>query len=163
MVKRYEMKRDHMADCFCEIDEGERGEYVRGDDYDALAARLAEEQDRHTDTASELTLALKRLAELEAVHAVVCKEVHDGELNECRLEARLAEATQEAIDSERDYQMTRRKLAEAVAAVQASADHYGPLEDNHMLNDDCRHCFALARAVLSPADSATAQETNSHG
>ena len=42
MIKRYEIKRDHMADCFCEIDEGERGEYVRGEDYDALAARLAE-------------------------------------------------------------------------------------------------------------------------
>ena len=25
MVKRYEMKRDCMADCFCEIDEGGRG------------------------------------------------------------------------------------------------------------------------------------------
>ena len=34
----------------------------------------------------------RELAELQAVHAVVCKEVHDGELNECRLERELAEA-----------------------------------------------------------------------
>ena len=48
----------------------------------------------------------------------------------------------------------RARLAEAVAAVQAFADHFGPLEDNHMLNDECRHCFALARGVLGTADSA---------
>ena len=47
------------------------------------------------------------------------------------------------------------RLAEAVAAVQAFADHFGPLEDNHMLNDECRHCFALARGVLGTADSAS--------
>ena len=34
-----------MADCFCEIDEGERGVYVSGDDYDAIAARLAKQGD----------------------------------------------------------------------------------------------------------------------
>ena len=53
-----------------------------------------------------------------------------------------------------DYDALAARLAEAVAAVQAFADHFGPLEDNHMLNDECRHCFALARGVLGTADSA---------
>lgn len=35
------------------------------------------------------------------------------------------------------------------AALLAFADHFGPLEDNHMLNDDCRRCFSLAREALA--------------
>lgn len=34
------------------------------------------------------------------------------------------------------------------AALQAFAKHFGPLEDNIMLNDDVRNCYALARAAL---------------
>ena len=29
-------------------------------------------------------------------------------------------------------------------------DHFGPLEDNHMLHKDARKCFKLARAALGP-------------
>ena len=56
----------------------------------------------------ELDRLQRELAELQAVHAVVCKEVHDGELNECRLERELAEA--------------RELLASAVDTVEACHD-----------------------------------------
>lgn len=35
------------------------------------------------------------------------------------------------------------------AALVAFADHFGPLEDNHMLHEGARRCFALARAALN--------------
>ena len=34
-------------------------------------------------------------------------------------------------------------------ALQAFADHFGPLEDNHMLSDEARKCFRLAREALA--------------
>jgi hypothetical protein len=43
--------------------------------------------------------------------------------------------------------MTREKALEA--ALRAMADHFGPLEDNIMFNDEARNCFALARAALA--------------
>lgn len=41
------------------------------------------------------------------------------------------------------------------AAVIAFADHFGPIEDNIMLNDECRQCFRLARRALSTAQTET--------
>jgi xanthine dehydrogenase iron-sulfur cluster and FAD-binding subunit A len=35
------------------------------------------------------------------------------------------------------------------AALTAFAEHFGPLEDNHMLSDEVRKCFKLARDALS--------------
>lgn len=35
------------------------------------------------------------------------------------------------------------------SALTAFADHFGPLEDNHMLNDGARNCFKLAREALN--------------
>ena len=63
-------------------------------------------------------------------------------------------------EADAEIALLKARLAEAVAAVQAFADHFGPLEDNHMLNDECRHCFALARGVLGTADSAPAVTDN---
>lgn len=34
------------------------------------------------------------------------------------------------------------------AALLAFAKHFGPLEDNEMLHEEARRCFALARAAL---------------
>lgn len=34
------------------------------------------------------------------------------------------------------------------AALLAFAWHFGPLEDNELLHEDVRRCFALARAAL---------------
>jgi hypothetical protein len=34
------------------------------------------------------------------------------------------------------------------AALIAFVDHFGPIEDNEMLNDGARRCFGLARAAL---------------
>lgn len=42
MVKRYRMYHDPLGDCCCEMDERPNGDYVNAEDYDALAARLAE-------------------------------------------------------------------------------------------------------------------------
>ena len=92
-----------------------------------------------------------------------CKESADQ--RSARIEARLAEA--DAAVKRGDYWKAEHlagnakidalaaRLAEAVAAVQAFADHFGPLEDNNMLNDECRRCFALARAVLGTTGSAS--------
>jgi hypothetical protein len=36
------------------------------------------------------------------------------------------------------------------AALLKFVEHFGPLEDNHMLHDDARSCFRLARKALGP-------------
>jgi hypothetical protein len=36
-------------------------------------------------------------------------------------------------------------------ALEAYHKHFGPLEDNHMLNEDCRRCAKLADAALKHA------------
>jgi len=53
----------------------------------------------------------------------------------------------------------RKKIAEQAleierlrAALLAFADHFGPLEDNELLHEDARKCFALARAALGGKD-----------
>lgn len=38
---------------------------------------------------------------------------------------------------------------ELLEALEAFAKHFGPLHDNEWLNDECRHCFKLARNALS--------------
>ncbi len=38
------------------------------------------------------------------------------------------------------------------AALLKFVDHFGPLEDNHMLHEDARACFQLARKALGPAE-----------
>jgi hypothetical protein len=37
-------------------------------------------------------------------------------------------------------------------ALEAWVTHFGPIEDNHMLNDDCRAVFAKTRAALRLAE-----------
>ena len=36
------------------------------------------------------------------------------------------------------------------AALLKFVDHFGPLEDNHMLHSEARACFNLAREALGP-------------
>lgn len=38
-----------------------------------------------------------------------------------------------------------------LAAVKAFEKHFGPLDDNPMLNEEARDCFSLARAAVSKA------------
>lgn len=38
-----------------------------------------------------------------------------------------------------------------LAALLAYHEHFGPLEDNIMLNEDCRNCAQLARAAIAKA------------
>jgi len=37
-------------------------------------------------------------------------------------------------------------------ALKAMEKHFGPLDDNILLNDECRAAFSLARAALAKAD-----------
>jgi xanthine dehydrogenase iron-sulfur cluster and FAD-binding subunit A len=46
----------------------------------------------------------------------------------------------------KDAQAENERLRAALAAF---AEHFGPLEDNHMLSDEVRKCFKLAREALS--------------
>lgn len=48
------------------------------------------------------------------------------------------------------------------AALLKFVDHFGPLEDNHMLHEDARSCFKLARKALGPEahDSAIRSSLN---
>ena len=41
---------------------------------------------------------------------------------------------------------------ELLAALLAWSIHFGPLEDNSMLHEDCRKLFALARAAMAKAE-----------
>ena len=42
----------------------------------------------------------------------------------------------------------RSEVERLRAALLAFAWHFGPLEDNELLHEDARRCFALARAAL---------------
>lgn len=46
----------------------------------------------------------------------------------------------------------RAQNAKLKDALEAFADHFGPLEDNIMLNDEVRACFAKARSALGLKD-----------
>lgn len=47
---------------------------------------------------------------------------------------------------------TTADIADRMVALRAAllkfVDHFGPLEDNHMLHEDARACFRLAREAL---------------
>ena len=120
---------------------------VSQDDYDALAARLAATEENLERETALLTEARQQNADLMAII-----DKRDEALGFIPLD--------KGMDMQDELRETKARLAEAVAAVQAFADHFGPLEDNHMLNDECRHCFALARGVLGTADSAPAVTDN---
>lgn len=51
-VKRYGFRKDPMADCYCDMEETDRGGYVTEEDYESLRSRLAEAE-----------AALRRIAE----------------------------------------------------------------------------------------------------
>jgi hypothetical protein len=70
----------------------------------------------------ELDRLQRELAELQAVHAVVCKEVHDGELNECRLERELAEAREGIREVMDDHATTLERLDECHRLLRLSID-----------------------------------------
>lgn len=100
--------------------------------------------------AEKQTLADKaRIAELEAVLAVVCKEVHEGELNECRLEARLAEAERDR-DRWRDRALSFYKPSEVLAVTDGTPGRVVPIAGTDLY-------------LALPAASAAPQESDSHG
>lgn len=39
-VKRYEFRKDALADCYCDMEETDRGGYVTEEDYESLRSRL---------------------------------------------------------------------------------------------------------------------------
>ena len=41
-VKRYGFRKDPMADCYCDMEETDRGGYVTEEEYESLRSRLAE-------------------------------------------------------------------------------------------------------------------------
>ena len=45
---------------------------------------------------------------------------------------------------------TARRLRAQEAALLKFINHFGPLEDNHMLHEEARKCFQLAREALGP-------------
>ena len=45
-----------------------------------------------------------------------------------------------------------KEIARLRAALLKFVDHFGPLEDNHMVHEDARACFKLARKALGPAE-----------
>jgi regulator of sigma D len=49
-----------------------------------------------------------------------------------------------------DIKIVMAKLNKRTEALLAFADHFGPLEDNHLLSDEVRACFKLARKALEP-------------
>ena len=65
-------------------------------------------------------------------HIVTGFEQHEFDLNQAANAAKEVE---------------REKL---VAALVKFVGHFGPLEDNHMLHEEARKCFWLARAALGP-------------
>lgn len=79
----------------------------------------------------------RRLAALEAEHAVVCKEVHEGEVNECRLEARLAEAEAHAANDRLVVEEAQRRLVEAEALLQCCDSTLTDLLDTLDHDEDC--------------------------
>lgn len=44
------------------------------------------------------------------------------------------------------------EIARLRAALEQFVDHFGPLEDNHMLHEGARKCFRLAREALGPQE-----------
>lgn len=49
-----------------------------------------------------------------------------------------------------DLFRARKENERLRTALLKFVDHFGPLEDNHMLHEDARKCFKLARAALGP-------------
>lgn len=47
-----------------------------------------------------------------------------------------------------DPQKAADELMKLRKALFAFVEHFGPIEDNHMLNDGARNCFRLAREAL---------------
>lgn len=44
------------------------------------------------------------------------------------------------------------EIARLRATLLKFVDHFGPLEDNHMLHAEARECVKLARAALGPEE-----------
>ena len=155
-----------MADCFCEIDEGERGVYVYGDDYDALAARLAKQGD-WCDICNAPQYVLPDGSH-SCDHAPVTQaRIVIFAADNARLTARLAETL-----SEQDFEYNRKtndlierhakqiegllaRLAEAEAKIDALMLEFCPAE---MTQEQVDRWMAHQVA----ADSATGQESESH-
>ena len=64
---------------------------------------------------------------------------------------------EEAADHEANLEMAEQEIerllaaaAKLRAALLKFVDHFGPLEDNHMLHSEARACFNLAREALGP-------------
>lgn len=116
-VERYDFFRDHMADCHCEIDTRANGNYVRSDDYDALA----KENDILNDgliKAGEHTLSLRaRLAAEQRVTAVIEDRLR-------QVQARLAEAVAllKSVDACMDAPGICRKCQDKINAFLRPAD-----------------------------------------
>ncbi len=47
-----------------------------------------------------------------------------------------------------DARADQEEIKHLRAALVKFVEHFGPLEDNHMLHEDARKCFKLARAAL---------------
>ena len=56
----------------------------------------------------------------------------------------------DAQDYDRILVLRDDEIARLRAALLKFVDHFGPLEDNHMLHEDARKCFRLARKALGP-------------
>ena len=51
---------------------------------------------------------------------------------------------------EPERQKARDEIAKLRGALVRFVEHFGPLEDNHMLHPDARGCFQAARGALGP-------------
>ncbi len=72
-----------------------------------------------------------------AIRMIQCKEMAHS-----NLEAEMAQVIEADLE----------QIDRLTAALKKFVDHFGPLEDNHMLHEEARVCFRLAREALGAAE-----------
>lgn len=155
IVSRYCFRYDPMSrGCSCDIEQREDGSYVAAEDYDALAARLAEVENENAAMRSGLEAwqSMTRSAEARLDEAIQCCMLKDSRL--LRQEALLARVQDNATKSAKAVRETSASRTMIAAqfdfiatmirerATNSASEEHRPLCVHGRYVTDCPPCRA---------------------